>query len=61
MGDEQAMNFWDKYIPTPEEVAELSKNFVEWLKIRTESDIEEYSRNKWYDYEIINDYLSKNV
>lgn len=60
-GDEQAMNFWDKYMPTPEEVAELSKNFVEWLKIRTESDIEEYSRNKWYDYRYISNYLNNKI
>lgn len=60
-GNERTMNFWDKYMPKPEEVAELSKEFVEWLKISIESDIEEYSRNKWYDYKYISNYLGKKI
>lgn len=52
---------WDKYMPTPEQVKQMSNYFVEWLKRQTEFEIREYTQDKWKDYEIISDYLSKNV
>lgn len=52
---------WDKYMPTPAQVKQMSNYFIEWLKRQTEYEIREYTQNKWKDYEIISDYLSKNV
>lgn len=61
VGKHAATEKWDKYMPTPEQVKQMSNYFVEWLKRQTEYEIREYTQNKWKDYEIINDYLSKNV
>ena len=61
VGEYAATEKWDKYMPTPEQVKQMTNYFVEWLKRQTEYEIREYTQNKWKDYEIINDYLSKNV
>ena len=61
LGEHAATEKWDKYMPTPEQVKQMSIYFVEWLKRQTEYKIREYTQNKWKDYEIISDYLSKNV
>ena len=61
VGKHAATEKWDKYMPTPEQVKQMSNYFVEWLKRQTEFEIREYTQDKWDEYKIISDYLSKNV
>ena len=61
VGKYAATEKWDKYMPTPEQVKQMSNYFVEWLKRQTEFEIREYTQDKWDEYKIISDYLSKNV
>ena len=61
VGKYAATEKWDKYMPTPEQVKQMSNYFVEWLKRQTEYEIREYTENKWNDYKVVSDYLSKNV
>ena len=61
LGEHAATEKWDKYMPTPEQVKQMSNYFVEWLKRQTEFEIREYTQDKWDEYKIISDYLSKNV
>lgn len=61
VGGHASPELWDKYMPTPEKVQQMSDYFVKWLKNMTEYDIREYTEDKWNEYEIINEYLSKNV
>lgn len=61
IGEYAATEKWDKYMPTPEKVQQMSDYFVKWLEMETEYEIREYTQYKWKDYEIIRDYLSKNV
>lgn len=61
VGDYSSPELWDKYLPTPEKVKKLTDYFVKWLEKVTEYDIREYTEDKWDEYKIINEYLSKNV
>lgn len=61
IGKYAATEKWDKYMPTPEQVKQMSNYFVEWLKRQTEYEIREYTENKWNDYKVVSDFLSKNV
>ena len=48
-------------MPTPEKVQQMSDYFVIWLEKETEYDIREYTEDKWNEYEIISNFLSKNI
>ena len=61
VGEYASTEKWDKYMPTPEKVQQMSDYFVKWLERETEYEIREYTENKWNEYKIVSDYLSKNV
>lgn len=61
VGEYATPEMWDKYMPTPEKVKQMSDYFVKWLERETEYDVREYTEDKWDEYKIINEYLSKNV
>lgn len=61
VGEYASPELWDKYMPTPEKVQQMSDYFVKWLKGETEYEIREYTEDKWNEYKIVSEYLSKNV
>ena len=61
IGEYASTEKWDKYMPTPEKVKKLSDYFVEWLERETEYEIREYTEDKWTDYKVVSDFLSKNI
>lgn len=61
VGEYASPELWDKYMPTPEKVKKLSDYFVKWLEGETEYDIREYTEDKWNEYKVVSDFLSKNI
>ena len=61
VGEYASTEMWDKYMPTLEKVKKLSDYFVEWLERETEYNIREYTEDKWNDYKVVSDFLSKNI
>ena len=52
---------WDKYMPTPEEVEQLSNYFIEWLEGRFEDEINDYSKIKMSEFEVCRNKLNSKI
>lgn len=61
IGKYASTEMWDKYMPTPEKVKQMSDYFVKWLGNEIENEIRVFEQNKWSEYNYINNTLSKNL
>ena len=61
IGEYGYTELWDKYMPTPKYVQEMTEKFNVWLEGETEYEINEYTKNKWSETNYIIRYLSHNI
>lgn len=53
------MELWDKFMPKPEFIENGVLLFIEWLENYTDDEIEQYSKNKWSEFNSLKNKLNK--
>lgn len=58
LGQYANTEFWDKYMPKPEQVKEMVDYFIKWLENEIEFEIRNYGEERWKEFNYFNKTLS---